>query len=87
MQAFGYDYDAIDGTHPTALGMKQMASMFIRGMEQADPELPRTPYEGHDLFPDEMRSAEFCTKPCVGCEYARGTGNNWWHVCEKQLAD
>ena len=87
MQAFGYDYDAIDGTHPTALGMKQMASMFIRGMEQADPELPRTPYDGHNLFPDEMRSAEFCTKPCVGCEYARGTGNNWWHVCEKQLAD
>ena len=87
MQAFGYDYDAIDGTHPTALGMKQMACMFIRGMEQADPKLPRTPYEGHDLFPDEMRSAEFCTKPCVGCEYARGTGNNWWHVCEKQLAD
>ena len=87
MQAFGYDYDAIDGTHPTALGMKQMASMFIRGMEQADPELPRTPYDGPDLFPAEMRSAEFCTKPCVGCEYARGTGNNWWHVCEKQLAD
>lgn len=87
MQAFGYDYDAIDGTHPTALGMKQMASMFIRGMEQADPELPRTPYNGHDLFPDQMRSSEFCTKPCVGCEYARGTGNNWWHVCEKQLAD
>ena len=87
MQAFGYDYDAIDGTHPTALGMKQMASMFIRGMEQADPKLPRTPYEGHDLFSDQMRSAEFCTKPCVGCEYARGTGNNWWHVCEKQLAD
>ena len=87
MQAFGYDYDAIDGTHPTALGMKQMASMFIRGMEQADPELPRTPYDGHDLLPDQMRSSEFCTKPCVGCEYARGTGNNWWHVCEKQLAD
>ena len=87
MQAFGYDYDAIDGTHPTALGMKQMASMFIHGMEQADPKLPRTPYDGHDLFPDEMKSAEFCTKPCVGCEYARGTGNNWWHVCEKQLAD
>ena len=31
MQAFGYDYDAIDGTHPTALGMKQMASMKGKG--------------------------------------------------------
>lgn len=57
MQAFGYDYDAIDGTHPTALGMKQMASMFIRGMEQADPKLPRTPYEGARsvLRPDAKR--------------------------------
>ena len=51
------------------------------------PLLWRGVYDGHDLFPDQMRSAEFCTKPCVGCEYARGTGNNWWHVCEKQLAD
>ena len=84
---FGPSNQSVSARIATALGMKQMASMFIRGMEQVDPELPHTPYDGHDLFPDQMRSAEFCTKPCVGCEYARGTGNNWWHVCEKQLAD
>lgn len=83
--ALGFDYEAIDGTHPTNRGMKQLAAMYIRGMEAADEALPRTPYEGSELLTDDMRTAEFCAKPCVGCEYAKGTGNNWWHVCEKQL--
>ena len=81
----GFDYEAIDGTHPTKRGMKQLAAMYIRGMEAADEALPRTPYEGSELLTDDMRTIEFCTKPCVGCEFAKGTGNNWWHVCEKQL--
>ena len=85
--ALGFDYEAIDGTHPTKRGMRQLAAMYIRGMEAADEALPRSPYEGSKLLTDDMRTVEFCTKPCVGCEYARGTGNNWWHVCEKQLAD
>ena len=83
--ALGFDYEAIDGTHPTKRGMKQLAAIYIRGMETADEALPRTPYEGRKLLTDDMRTVEFCTKPCVGCEYAKGTGNNWWHVCEKQL--
>lgn len=83
--ALGFDYEAIDGTHPTNRGMKQLATMYIRGMEAADEALPRTPYEGSELLTDDMRTVEFCEKPCVGCEYAKGTGNNWWHVCEKQL--
>ncbi|MDO4290061.1 MAG: GDSL-type esterase/lipase family protein [Eggerthellaceae bacterium] len=85
MASFGYDYEAVDGTHPTAVGMKQMAALFIRGMERTEESLPHEPYAGEALLTDGMRSAEFCDKPCVGCEYARGTGNNWWHVCEKQL--
>lgn len=87
MAAYGFDYEAIDGTHPTARGMKQMAALFIKGMAQADPACDEAPFEGSDLLTDEMRSGEFCTKPCVGCPHARGTGNNWWHVCEKQLSD
>lgn len=85
MCAPGLDYEAIDGTHPTDTGMKQMAALFIRGMRAADPSLPDTPYEGDALLTENMASSEFCTRPCVGCEHARGTGNNWWHVCEKQL--
>lgn len=83
--SLGFDYEAVDGTHPTNRGMKQLAAMFIKGMEQACPDLPRTPYEGEKLLTDDMKTTEFCTKPCVGCEYAKGTGNDWWHVCEKQL--
>lgn len=85
LASFGYDYDALDGTHPTALGMKQMAALYIKGMEAADPSQPKKPYlEG--LFDETMRSAEFCQKPCVGCEFARATGNAWYNVCEKQIA-
>lgn len=85
MASFGYDYDAIDGTHPTAKGMLQMAALFIKGMEEASAEVPRLPYEPAALLTDDMKTVEFCTDACVGCEFARGTGNNWWHVCEKQL--
>ena len=85
--ALGFDYEAIDGTHPTKRGMKQLAAMYIQGMEVACDALPRTPYEGSDLLTDDMRTVEFCAKPCVGCEFAKGTGNNWWHVCEKQLQE
>ncbi len=87
MAAFGYDYEAIDGTHPTAQGMKQIAALFLEGMEQGVSASSAKALADTGLFPEDMRSDEFCTKPCVGCSFARGTGNNWWHVCEKQLAE
>lgn len=87
MASEGYDYEAIDGTHPTARGMKQMAALFIRGMQAADPDVTRETYVYDNLLTDDMRTAEFCTKPCVGCAFARGAGNNWWHVCEKQIEE
>ena len=37
--------------------MKQMASMFIRGMEQADPKLPRT-REFLSRYLDDPRAVE-----------------------------
>lgn len=86
LAAAGYDYDAWDGTHPTALGMRQMAALYIRAMQLADPTLAQEPYDAQEeLFPPAMRSAEFCQKPCVGCEFARATGNAWYNVCEKQI--
>lgn len=36
VRAFGRDYDSLEGTHPTALGMRQFASMVVRGMQAAD---------------------------------------------------
>ena len=31
--ALGFDYDASDGTHPTALGMSQLAAMTLAAMD------------------------------------------------------
>ena len=36
MRAFGRDYDSLEGTHPTNLGMRQFASMVVRAMQLAD---------------------------------------------------
>ena len=36
VQAFGRDYDSLEGTHPTNLGMRQFASMVVRAMQLAD---------------------------------------------------
>lgn len=44
--ALGFDYEAIDGTHPTSRGMKQLAAMYIRGMEAAGRSSPPQPLRG-----------------------------------------
>ncbi len=36
VRAFGHDYDSLEGTHPTNLGMRQFASMVVRAMQLAD---------------------------------------------------
>lgn len=110
LAAFGFDYEAHDGTHPTRRGMRQIAELFTRGMEFAcasSPASTRMPAptpcprpgegavaapapsaaRGEDaLFGAKMRSARFCSWPCVGCEHARGAGSSWFHVCERQVA-
>ena len=88
--AMGFDYDAYDGTHPTAAGMEQLASMVLNAIawesEMAPSRLggalancPLPP-----LPSDEMRSTRRCKKrTCVGCPYARSTGNPWFCICDK----
>ena len=36
VRTFGRDYDSLEGTHPTNLGMRQFASMVVRAMQLAD---------------------------------------------------
>ena len=36
VRAFGHDYESLEGTHPTNLGMRQFASMVVRAMQLAD---------------------------------------------------
>ena len=112
--ALGFDYEAADGTHPTDIGMKQIAALFLHGMRKADPDAAGAFAQPHNagseqssifspdgdalapddtalalnaLFDKSMRSATFCNEPCVGCPHARGTGNTWFHVCERQIKD
>ena len=83
--AYGLDYEASDGTHPTALGMRQLAALFaaaIEGEKGPDP----APFGG-DARPDASPWASRVLCPgraCVGCPHARGTGNAWYCVCERE---
>ena len=43
VRAFGRDYDSLEGTHPTNLGMRQFASMVVRAMQLADSAGAETP--------------------------------------------
>ena len=92
--AFGLDYEAIDGTHPTGLGMRQIAAMALAAMGEGagrgDPHtaLDDDPFACDPAAPsDAWRSMPLCPdRACVGCAHARGTGNAWYCVCERQLA-
>lgn len=77
--AFGMDYEASDGTHPTRKGMQQLAALAIAAMVDS-------PFD-RSVFPDDLASDDSCTREsCIGCEHARSTGVRWSCVCEKELA-
>lgn len=97
VREFARDYDSLEGTHPTALGMRQFASMVVRAMQLADEQLPDVPgataatvpqkanpaIDLHD-FCGAPESSENCRKPtCIGCPYAADTGNQWLCRCLK----
>lgn len=87
VRALGRDYDSLEGTHPTALGMRQFAAMVAYAMERADAqaegEAAAEPL-GADAFFGAPRSEETCSRAsCIGCEYAANTGNQWLCVCRK----
>lgn len=74
IRSFGRDYEAADGTHPTARGMRQLSAMMLTAMGGA-------PRAGFDDAPASERT---CTgRSCMGCPFARGTGNAWFCVCER----
>lgn len=79
--AFGFDYEALDGTHPTARGMRQLASMIATAIEDGASDPRRLPAA---LFDESLRSVELCPgASCIGCAHAKNTGNSWFLVCEK----
>ena len=86
LTAAGLDYEAFDGTHPTALGMIQIAELVNAAMDgrpvDAGAFLGRRDATMADC--DLWRSRDWCPdRPCLGCRYAKGTGNAWYCVCLK----
>ena len=77
VRALGRDYEALDGTHPTARGMRQLAAMVQRAMG-----LPHDEAAAQALA-EAPRSEESCDLPsCIDCSRAGSTGNQWLCVCE-----
>ena len=88
---YGLDYESLEGTHPTALGMAQLADLVIAGMEgRPEPAMRNFGPQGNTAGtgPIDWRSKELCPgRACVGCPWAKGTGNAWYTVCEKPDCD
>ena len=97
VRAFGRDYESLEGTHPTNLGMRQFASMVVRAMQLADEDAagsagatagadPERANPALDLhgFCGAPESAQLCDAPtCIGCPHAASTGNQWLCRCLK----
>lgn len=89
--AYGLDYEAADGTHPTARGMRQLSAMAICSMEKQGAFGGVFTQRARDRFEEafsscDMASESACDKrSCIDCPFARGTGNAWSLVCEKPL--
>ena len=90
LAACGRDYETLDGTHPTARGMRQIAAMALRRLEPSCAEggaALRAGLFAEAFGPGSLISAGPCEKPCcIGCPDARSTGATWSLVCERGLA-
>ena len=83
MRAFGVDYESVDNTHPSALGMKQIASMVCAQMEgkPANVAACATAYLALASAPSSRRHCDKIT--CEGCPYSPVTPASWILTCEK----
>lgn len=83
VRAQGFDYEAVDGTHPTARGMRQLAQLVLRSLGETDAAQADDP-AAEGLFDEALRSEEICPdRSCIGCAHARSTGSKWLLVCDK----
>ena len=75
IRAFGVDYDAVDGVHPSARGMEQLAAMIVAQGRPADPAaLPE--------LRDARRSVRRCFREsCEGCALADRDPTRWTLLC------
>lgn len=77
VRAFDVDYDAVDGVHPSARGMEQIAAMIVAQME-GRPADPATLPE----LRDARRSMRRCFREsCEGCALADRDPTRWTLLC------
>ncbi|WP_182279417.1 SGNH/GDSL hydrolase family protein [Collinsella intestinalis] len=74
VRAYGIQYDAVDGCHPSALGMRQIADMVIARMEGSS-EMPAS-------IGDAPRAVRTCGRShCHGCPMDESTDSRWAIAC------
>ena len=74
VRAYGIQYDAVDGCHPSARGMRQIADMVIARMEGSS-EKPAS-------IGDAPRAVRTCgCSHCHGCPMDDSTDSRWTIAC------
>ena len=83
VRAFGVDYESVDNTHPSALGMKQIASMVCAQMEGKPASIAACAGD-YPALASAPTSRRHCDKTtCEGCPYSPVTPSSWILTCEK----
>ena len=83
VRAFGIDYESVDNTHPSALGMKQIASMTCAQME-GKPASVAACAAAYPTLASAPASRRHCDKTtCEGCPFSPVTPDSWILTCGK----
>jgi lysophospholipase L1-like esterase len=82
VRAFNLDYQSIDGTHPTAQGMEQIAALVAAAM-RGDTTL--APDETALFEAHAASGTRCCEHTCLGCPYLRQQDFGWNNICELDL--
>ena len=83
VRAFGVDYESVDNTHPSALGMKQIASMTCAQME-GKPASVAACAAAYPTLASAPASRRHCDKIiCEGCRFSPVTPTSWILTCGK----
>ena len=79
VRSFGINLSSVDGVHPDALGMEQLATMVIAQMEGAG----NNPAD-HPVLADAEPAQRDCFEPnCDGCPYIDIEKHRWNLYCSK----
>ncbi len=83
VRAFGVDYESVDNTHPSALGMKQIASMTCAQMEGMPANVAACA-AAYPTLASALTSRRHCDKTtCEGCRFSPVTPTSWILTCGK----